>query len=164
MPVVSRLCEPISGVDDRSLAECLGLDGNKYKQKRPVHENVVQNVSQSQPRHQQCFRNCEPLVLSHEGQSFPFCGVDAIVNGSVHAEKALLPPEISFASQRLSAGQIANQATVQARRHIAEYFDTQFRLNDDEETTTRVPHFADKNGGGKWKPIITERQDRKSVV
>ncbi len=31
-PVVSRLCAPISGTDPARLADCLGLDGSRYRQ------------------------------------------------------------------------------------------------------------------------------------
>lgn len=30
-PVVSRLCTPIEGTDPAHLADCLGLDGSKYR-------------------------------------------------------------------------------------------------------------------------------------
>lgn len=31
-PVVSRLCAPIEGTDAGRLADCLGLDGSRYRQ------------------------------------------------------------------------------------------------------------------------------------
>ena len=31
-PVVSRLCAPIEGTDAGRLADCLGLDGSKFRQ------------------------------------------------------------------------------------------------------------------------------------
>lgn len=38
-PVVSRLCAPIDGTDAGRLADCLGLDGSRYRQAAAAGES-----------------------------------------------------------------------------------------------------------------------------
>ncbi len=38
-PVVSRLCAPIEGTDAGRLADCLGLDGSRYRQAAAAGES-----------------------------------------------------------------------------------------------------------------------------
>lgn len=145
--MVSRLCKPIDELDDRSLAVSLGLDGTKYKARH------TQAISRSADPVSRRFQDCESLKLVLEGQSFSFCGVRAIVDGRIGAQAAFRPLNCADLSLQLTPGQIANQATMHARRCISQYYDG--HCKSDEESSTRVPHYAEDLS--KWTRIITDR-------
>ena len=43
-PVVSRLCDPIEGMEGSRVAQCLGLDPSQYKQRVERSEEQVEGV------------------------------------------------------------------------------------------------------------------------
>lgn len=154
MPLVSRLCEPIEGISMRSLAESLGLDGTKYRSSNyPRHRISIQN----QPTEPEL--EGTPLSLKLGEQPFTFCGVQSIVDGQISMEDALKPKDAILASgSEFKTGQFANQVTLQARRCIMAYYDAACKIEEDEESKTRIPRYAESEGNPKWLREISERQ------
>jgi len=56
-PVVSRICEPIPGLDAARIAESLGLDSSSYK-KRRVYENPTEEVGLGEMSDAEKYREC----------------------------------------------------------------------------------------------------------
>lgn len=55
-PVISRICEPIEGMDPARVADCLGLDPSGYKQmvKREASNSETYEVENEQEKYRQC--------------------------------------------------------------------------------------------------------------
>lgn len=64
LPPVERLCDPIEGTDRALLAECLGLDPNRFRAQQAVIESEREFHSfESQISDAERFRLCSPLML-----------------------------------------------------------------------------------------------------
>jgi hypothetical protein len=70
LPVVSRLLEPFDGTDQALLAQCLGLDSSKYKQRQGKshtikdEDDIDDNTLDEPFNHQsQSFKHCDPFVF-----------------------------------------------------------------------------------------------------
>jgi len=57
-PVVSRLCDPIDGMDSARVATCLGLDPGQYKSRAPVEDH-----EDHETREEDKFLSCTPLTV-----------------------------------------------------------------------------------------------------
>eukprot|EP00090_Calanus_glacialis_P016583 TRINITY_DN25936_c0_g1_i4.p1 TRINITY_DN25936_c0_g1~~TRINITY_DN25936_c0_g1_i4.p1 ORF type:complete len:1464 (-),score=583.40 TRINITY_DN25936_c0_g1_i4:126-4448(-) len=75
-PVVSRLCDPIEGMDGARVAQCLGLDPSQYKQRVERSEEQGEGVVREEDR----FRGCERLVV--ECACGDMLTIDSPVRGS----------------------------------------------------------------------------------
>jgi len=75
-PVVSRLCDPIEGMEGSRVAQCLGLDPSQYKQRVERSEEQVEGVVREEDR----FRGCERLVV--ECACGDLLTIDSPVRGS----------------------------------------------------------------------------------
>jgi len=77
LPVISRLLEPFDGTDQAYLAQCLGLDSSKYKQRQQKpyaikdDENHLENVNDEDFDNEllfgegsEAFKQCDPFVFS----------------------------------------------------------------------------------------------------
>lgn len=62
-PVVSRICEPIPGLDAARIAEGLGLDPTSYKKKRVV-ENSQEDVSLGEMTEAEKYQDCPRFKFS----------------------------------------------------------------------------------------------------
>ncbi|GBP39586.1 DNA polymerase alpha catalytic subunit [Eumeta japonica] len=60
-PVISRICEPIDGMDAARVADCLGLDPSGYKQavKREVTNTDTYEIEDDREK----YRNCKPFTF-----------------------------------------------------------------------------------------------------
>lgn len=64
LPPIERLCDPIEGTDRSRLAECLGLDPNRFRAQQAVIESEREFHSfESQISDAERFRLCSPLML-----------------------------------------------------------------------------------------------------
>ena len=153
--VVSRLCEPIVDIDAKSLAESLGLDSTRYRA-RLTTESALPVSKPSQSR----FQGCDPLALTNGGPSFPFCGVGDIILGKTTLLDATTPPGAAEESPvPVNSEQMANAATLQARKCISEYYDAHFKAEDDEDDkATRIPHYAEETTAERWTRVVSEGQ------
>lgn len=61
-PVVSRICEPIPGLDAARIAECLGMDPTSFRRRRVVEVNPDDQFLQAES-YKEKFRDCEKFTF-----------------------------------------------------------------------------------------------------
>ncbi|CAL8118832.1 unnamed protein product [Orchesella dallaii] len=61
-PVVSRICEPIPGLDAARIAECLGMDPSSYKRRRLVEESHDDKYLGEETETEK-YRECERFIF-----------------------------------------------------------------------------------------------------
>lgn len=146
-PVVSRLCAHIDGTDAGRLADCLGLDGSKYRhvaaQQGEAREDALLAAAASLDDDDR-YKDCEALTLTaSNGTQFKFAGVRELLKpNAIAVDTALLPPDGIGAPAAgaggggatvppLSAAQVSNQVRLHMRRSIAHYYEGRLRSDDD---------------------------------
>ena len=148
-PVISRLCAPIEETDGAKMAECLGMDSNKFKsQSREDDLDDGSGGGVFGLDDQERFHDCAPLLLrTSDGVEFPFRGVREIADGKLHVNEALAPPtpdadkENTPATQGkstkkfVSGASLTNQVILAARARIKEFYAAPLRSNDDVDRT-----------------------------
>jgi len=120
-PVVSRLCDPIEGMDSARVALCLGLDPSQYKTRVSRDDN---NEDEPIVRDEDKFRSCERLVISCS------CGDSVTVDSpSIGVGKDLWPTLLVCPRARSCGGyplqkdeSIANSIDLLIRKHISKYY------------------------------------------
>ncbi|XP_045472031.1 DNA polymerase alpha catalytic subunit [Harmonia axyridis] len=58
-PVVSRICEPIEGIDAFQIADCLGIDTSSFKKPIVRNENIAELVAKPEMK----FKNVDPFIF-----------------------------------------------------------------------------------------------------
>ena len=119
-PVVSRLCDPIEGMDGARVAQCLGLDPSQYKQQVERVDDQIEGLVRDEDR----FRGCDRLVVEC------LCGdmltVDSPVKGSgKDATPSLMccPRTISCGGYPLQQeGKLINAIDLMVRQVINKYY------------------------------------------
>ena len=146
-PVISRLCAPIEETDGAKMAECLGMDSNKFRsQSRGGDDELDDTVGGGVfgLDDEERFADCKPLVLrTSGGVEFNFRGVREIIDGKMDADEVLAPPtpnagkENAPASQgkatpsdAVSAASLVNQVILAARERIKEFYAAPLRSDD----------------------------------
>ncbi|TFK51987.1 hypothetical protein OE88DRAFT_1658731 [Heliocybe sulcata] len=122
LPPIERLCEPIEGTDRSRLAECLGLDPNRYRSSGPgdAPERLFSSLD-SQISDVERFRECDPLLIrcrSCQGE-MPFvdiCDRDSSIMQPSGAQCLSCQAPVEIASMQM-------QLEVQIRAHIARYYE-----------------------------------------
>ena len=119
-PVVSRLCDPIEGMESARVAQCLGLDPSQYKQRVERSEEQVEGAVREEDR----FRGCERLVV--ECACGDMLTVDSPVRGSgKDATPALLccPKTKECGGWPLQMeGKLANAVDMLVRQVVNKYY------------------------------------------
>jgi len=136
-PVVSRLCSPIEGTDPGRLADCLGLDPTRYRSNAvratdmEIREDLDNLACGSLLDDPDTYKDCQPLMLTAaDGTCFrmPTSAAADVASGKLEAETVLrATPQL----KALTPAQVANQATLAARKAIASYFSAPARSDDE---------------------------------
>eukprot|EP00963_Diacronema_lutheri_P000149 scaffold6_cov330-Pavlova_lutheri.AAC.1 len=132
-PVVSRLCASIEGTDPAHLADCLGLDPSRFHKANSggglAREDALLTAALTLDDDQR-YKDCYPFtVCMANGEQFNFPGVSkALENSSL--DGVMRPPD-STSSETLSGSTLANQAVLQARKWISEFYDGELKCDDD---------------------------------
>jgi len=147
--VVNRLCEIVPGISQQSLAESLGLDRLKFREQK-VSAKVISKGTKEVNR----FRDCQHIKLKLNGQEFDFKGVASVLEGKSDAAGLFVPEGYSRPSS-LKADQIANQAVLQARRYVCDYYDSEYRTEGREDEPSGVVAYLE-DGQEKWKKNYSE--------
>ena len=120
-PVVSRLCDPVEGMDSARVAQCLGLDPSQYKQ-RAAQEEV--GDWEPEVKEEDKFRSCERLTVEC------VCGDQMTVDSPVTGQGAQQSPALLSCPRTKQCGgfplmqddKILNSIDLLARRHITRYY------------------------------------------
>jgi len=134
---ISRLCAVIPGTDGARIAECLGLDGSKYKSSSSTSRSSEVDEFNFNADEQQRFRNCNKLIVFCTSckQFHPFAGVfDKLSSSSLDAETEE-GDDIHRTSRRIRCGfvcpncshpydprLVSNALQLAIRRHVSRYY------------------------------------------
>merc|ERR1719348_558300 len=119
-PVVSRLCDPIEGMDSARVAQCLGLDPSQYKQRVERSDEQVEGVVTEVDR----FRGCERLVVEC------CCGEKLTVDSPVRGSGKDATPSLLCCPQTkecggnplMMEGKVSNAVDMLVRQAINKYY------------------------------------------
>ncbi|OBZ73519.1 DNA polymerase alpha catalytic subunit [Grifola frondosa] len=121
LPPIERLCEPIEGTDRARLAECLGLDPNRYRSAAESEERYFGTLD-SLMSDAERFKDAEPFLVrcrSCRGQV-------AFAPISDRESSLLLPsgPACPACQSALGTASLQVQLETQIRGHIAKYYES----------------------------------------
>ncbi|KAI0796194.1 hypothetical protein C8Q75DRAFT_863184 [Abortiporus biennis] len=122
LPPIERLCEPIEGTDKSRLAECLGLDPNRYKSTTGAEQEgrYFSSLDSLMPDSER-FKECEPFIVR-----CPSCKGEVCFEPIGDREKCLLSSSgVACAACRAPIGtpSMQVQLEVQIRDYIAKYYE-----------------------------------------
>lgn len=134
LPPLERLCAPIEGTDRTRIAECLGLDPNKYRIYE-AHESASKEITtfEATVSDEDRFANSLPLIL--------MCRVCKFANRYEGLAKS--PKLVSPAGLRCQCGESMSQITItsqlqsQIQGFITKYYES-WLLCDDSQCRTRT--------------------------
>ncbi|XP_069800920.1 DNA polymerase alpha catalytic subunit isoform X2 [Dendropsophus ebraccatus] len=152
-PVVSRICEPIDGIDSALIAAWLGLDPSQFRVQQHYQkdeENDALLGGPAQLTDEEKYRDCERFKFC-----CPKCGTeniyDNVFDGSgLQIEPSLLrcsKPECD-ASPLSHVAQIHNKLLLDIRRHIKKYYSGWLLCEEQtcQNKTRRLPLNFSRNG------------------
>ena len=119
-PVVSRLCDPIEGMDSARVAQCIGLDPSQYKQRVERSDEQVEGVVTEVDR----YRGCERLVVEC------CCGEMLTIDSPVRGSGKDATPSLLCCPQTKSCGgnplmmeaKVSNAVDMLVRQAINKYY------------------------------------------
>ncbi|KAK6620720.1 hypothetical protein RUM43_011015 [Polyplax serrata] len=144
-PVVSRLCEPVDGIDAAFVAECLGLDPSSYR--KAVLKSEKENNDNSREdeymlfNDMEAFKRCEPFSFVCKKEN---CGTTNFMDGPLRNTVVSLSKcrnPACEASPLEFLNYIINELTVKMRKHIGRFYQNWLVCEDPACTnrTQRVP-------------------------
>ncbi|XP_040279637.1 DNA polymerase alpha catalytic subunit isoform X2 [Bufo bufo] len=152
-PVVSRICEPIDGIDSALIAAWLGLDPSQFRVQQHYQkdeENDALLGGPAQLTDEEKYRDCERFKFC-----CPKCGTeniyDNVFDGSgLQIEPSLLrcsKPECD-ASPLNHVPQVQNKLLLDIRRHIKKYYSGWLLCEEQtcQNKTRRLPLNFSRNG------------------
>ncbi|XP_018324520.1 DNA polymerase alpha catalytic subunit [Agrilus planipennis] len=122
-PVVTRLCEPMEGIDAYEVANCLGLDNTAFK--KPKDNNQI-SVGDNLRSKEIVFRNVD--FLTFKCMSCKTVNVVNDVNKDTFFEKCLNLNCSVRPIEYLTS--VQNQLILSIRRYIAKYYENEFICED----------------------------------
>ncbi|XP_063811770.1 DNA polymerase alpha catalytic subunit isoform X2 [Pseudophryne corroboree] len=152
-PVVSRICEPIDGIDSMLIAAWLGLDPSQFRVQQHYQkdeENDALLGGPAQLTDEEKYRDCERFKFC-----CPKCGMeniyDSVFDGSaLQIEPSLLrcsKPECD-ATPLDHVSQMNNKLVLDIRRHIKKYYSGWLVCEEQtcQNKTRRLPLNFSRNG------------------
>ncbi|KAF2453281.1 DNA polymerase alpha catalytic subunit A [Lineolata rhizophorae] len=132
LPPVERLCAPVSGTSVVELANCLGLDGTKYRVSTTTdasQDNEIHPLESQIPDHVR-FKDCAPLSLRCPACrfAFPYRGIAAAVPRAL-AHDGLRCPRADCGTPLATLCVVA-QTEAAVRAHVARYYDAWLVCDD----------------------------------
>ncbi|KAI0358255.1 hypothetical protein OH77DRAFT_1256462 [Trametes cingulata] len=129
LPPIERLCEPIEGTDRSRLAECLGLDPNRYRtvvggEAEERYFGTLDSLMSDAER----FKDADPFVVRCRS-----CKNDVTFTPLGDREKSLVRAAGVSCPQcrgQLSTASLQTQLEVQIRAHIARYYESWMMCDD----------------------------------
>lgn len=148
-PVISRICDPIEGMDSARIASCLGLDPSAYKQsiKRETIEDDTYQLENEKEKYRQCvdfsFKCISDKCLTENEVRETFRTVDketvTFLERCTNEQCNLRPFEY--------LPTILNQLTKQIRSYNAKYYEN-WLICEDPACTNRTARLPQCFAGG----------------
>lgn len=132
-PVVSRICEPIEGIDAFQIADCLGIDTSSFKKPVIRTENTAELVSKPEMK----FKNVDPFVFECYD-----CKQRNVIDGPFRQGIMVLEKcsncDVAPVNYLLY---IQNQLTLSINRYIKKYYSNMMICEDPacDNETNRIP-------------------------
>ncbi|XP_066519942.1 DNA polymerase alpha catalytic subunit isoform X2 [Hoplias malabaricus] len=145
-PVVSRICEPIEGIDGVLIATWLGLDPGQFRaQQRQQREEETDGLLgvPAQLTDEERYRDCERFSFS-----CPNCGTENIYDSVFDGAGAVMEPSLMRCCNIPCSGsplehpaKISNKLLQDIRRHIRRYYSGWLLCEDQacQNRTRRLP-------------------------
>jgi len=134
LPPIERLCDSIEGTDRSRLAECLGLDPNRYRSTSTPEENHFASLD-SQISDELRFKDAEPFKVRckscHATTDFPL--LHDRTNPLVKASGAVC----MSCQKSMNTVNLQLQLEAQIRAHIARYYE-KWTVCDEQTCTNRT--------------------------
>ncbi|XP_024910225.1 DNA polymerase alpha catalytic subunit isoform X2 [Cynoglossus semilaevis] len=152
-PVVSRICDPIEGIDGMVIASWLGLDPSQFKaqQQYQREEEADTTLGASfQLTDEERFKDCERFTFT-----CPQCGTDNIYDSVFEGAGSKLEPSllrcchVSCGSHPIDyVANISNKLVLDIRRHIRKYYSGWLVCEDQmcQNRTRRLPIAFSRHG------------------
>ncbi|KAL7410542.1 hypothetical protein BDY24DRAFT_399400 [Mrakia frigida] len=138
LPPIERLCDPIEGTDKARLAECLGLDAQRYAPKTGGDVEREFNTLGSQMSDKERFQDCDPFEVRCSSCDF----VVERFGGLLDDPSTLIQPHgltCSNCLSPLSTPSLAVQLELQIRARITKYYKAVMICDDSScQTSTRA--------------------------
>ncbi|XP_029955043.1 DNA polymerase alpha catalytic subunit isoform X3 [Salarias fasciatus] len=152
-PVVSRICDPIEGIDSVLIATWLGLDPSQFRaQQQHQREEEADGMlgAPVQLTDEERYRDCERFTFT-----CPQCGTDNIYDSVFEGAGLSLEPSLTRcchipcgASPMDHAVNISNKLLLDIRRHIKKYYSGWLVCEDQacQNRTRRLPIAFSRHG------------------
>ncbi|CAF3590618.1 unnamed protein product [Adineta steineri] len=147
LPVISRLLEPFDGTDQAYLAQCLGLDSSKYKNRQQKHttikddeNNLENNIDDGLDDEllfgegSEAFKQCDPFVFPCvKCETLNFWNTSFIFN----EDKTCISPflrctNVNCSNQPIDQiSYLRNRLTIMINKAIRRYYQNWLRCEDD---------------------------------
>ncbi|KAH8929184.1 hypothetical protein BT69DRAFT_1307109 [Atractiella rhizophila] len=131
LPPLERLCDPIAGTDRTRIAECLGLDPNRFRLTTTTEEVEREfQTLESQITDAERFKDAAPLNLTccYCRQSFDFTGFHNLSTNHTKASGITCPQEDCL--QLLPVPSIMVQLDLQIRSHVNRLYEAWLVCDD----------------------------------
>ena len=148
LPPISRLCEPIEGVDQRSIATKLGLDLNSMHfttnfNEDDMEERLVDYVPASALKDEERFKNCEPLkvLCAKCGERSTFQGCFTLIQdddkeenlsyrGFICGNDSCRSPYFGETNRVSCFGRISSAIVEHSRKWVREHYKCALKCDD----------------------------------
>ncbi|XP_034779899.2 DNA polymerase alpha catalytic subunit-like isoform X3 [Acipenser ruthenus] len=126
-PVVSRICEPIEGIDAILIATWLGLDPSQFRSQQQYHRDEESEALLGAPAQltdEEKYRDCERFKFP-----CPQCATENIYDSVFDGSRKVIEPRVMRCSNtnceaaQINYGvQMSNKLILDIRRHIKKYY------------------------------------------
>jgi DNA polymerase alpha subunit A len=121
LPPIERLCEPIEGTDRSRLAECFGLDPQRYRTYASGGSNeLVFSTFESQASDADRFRDTAPFIVRCRGCQGELSFTPIHESGTILTPRGAVCPSCQ---KQMTSGSLLVQLDVQIRAWIAKYYE-----------------------------------------
>ncbi|XP_062521858.1 DNA polymerase alpha catalytic subunit-like isoform X2 [Corticium candelabrum] len=153
-PVVSRLCDPISGTDGALIADCLGLDSSSYQHSYNNDDEGTDALlgSTTQMTMEEKFKDAARLVLTCTADN---CGATAEYEGVVKGSSFVCGLVCPVCTAQYSTPAIRNRLTLLMREHITRYYQG-WMVSEDHLLETRTRRVELHKPRGSMKQEYSE--------
>nr|XP_033803913.1 DNA polymerase alpha catalytic subunit isoform X2 [Geotrypetes seraphini] len=152
-PVVTRICDPIDGIDSAVIATWLGLDPSQFRSHHQYHQDEENDAllgGQMQLTDEEKYRDCERFKFS-----CPKCATENIYDNVFDGSGSQIEPSLKRCSNPECDSsplqyviQMQNKLVLDVRRHLKKYYSGWLICEEQtcQSRTRRLPLNFSRNG------------------